>query len=533
MIIFLYMKKISPVLFSFIFLIFLISQGALAQSADQVDEFVVALTPSKLVLDPLHSYKTQELQIATAIYEGLVSYHPVSLKPVPGVAWRWEISDDGLSYRFHLRKNAQYSNGDQVTAQHFRDSWLRILKPGTQGEYSFLFDVIKGAAEYRSGKSADTETVGIIAVDKSTLVVELLKPASHFLSILCHMSFMPVHPQYFERTNWDRETPLVGNGPFFLFQRAEDEIILEKNAYYWDQRNVHMDRFRILFIDDLKEITEGLNQGSIHWAGNSDVGSLIDRELIQFYPLFGTSYLYFLADVTPWSDPRVRRGLVLLLPWDNIREQSSAFGTERLVPALQFYPEVEGIRERDAEEGLSLLKEAGFAEGNGLPEILIRVPRGSAAEIAAMRMEELWEETLAVQVTVITQTYNTYLSELRKNDYAIAAATWIGDFADPLTFLQLWTSESNLNDARYSNPGFDSLIEKSLEESDETRFGTLAEAETMLLREAVVLPLSHPPAFNVIDLRKIDGWYPNPLDIHPLKHLRFKRMLAPPNVAIS
>ncbi len=494
-------------------------------------DFVAAFTPARLVLDPLHSYKTQELQIATAIYEGLVSYHPISLAPVPAAAERWEISDDGLVYTFHLRAEARYSNGARVTARDFRESWMRILAPEAEAEYAFLLDIIEGAADYRGARASDPQSVAIKAISDTVLEVRLTKPAGHFLSMLCHMTFMPVHEQYHGETGWDTGARIVGNGPFILAERTHQGMMLIKNPHYWDSENVKLATIRIRFIHDPIEVTRELNDGRIHWAENGDVDTLKDRETIQFYPMFGTSYLYFLSDTPPWSDARVRRGLALLLPWPAIREQSSAFSTHTLVPALTFYPDVAGIVEPDTETGLDLLAQAGYPRGAGLPRIRIKVPRGSSAEFAAHRIASTWEEALDVSVSVEAREYENYLAELKKHDYTMASATWIGDFADPLTFLQIWTTESRLNDARYMNPAFDALIDQALGEKGESRYARLSKAESLLLEEAVVLPLSHPPAFNLIDLEKVSGWYPNPLDIHPFKYFGIRSFGPPPGYA--
>jgi peptide/nickel transport system substrate-binding protein/oligopeptide transport system substrate-binding protein len=504
-----------------------LTQPALAQPlVPDVDiaekELVAAFSPTRLVLDPVHAFGTQDLQISTAIYEGLVTYHPITLQPVLGVAENWEISDDGRTYRFFLRETARYSNGDRVTAGDFRNSWMRILDPGDEGEYSFLFDVIKGASEYRRGLTKDPATVEIRAVSDTLLEVKLAQPASHFLFMLCHMTFVPVHPEYQNRTGWDRGASIIGNGPFNIVRRTSEEMVLARNGHYWDRENVKLERIRIRFMNDRDEITRGLNGKRIHWAETGDTEALRDRDAIQFYPLFGTSYMYFLTDKAPWNDSRVRRALALFLPWESVREEASVFATDKLVPSLSFYPEVEGIASGDVEKSLSLLSEAGYPEGRGLSDILIRVPKGSSAEVAARKIATVWEEKLPIRVRVEASDYQDYLREIERKDHTLASMTWIGDFPDPLTFLQMWTSVSRLNEANYQNPRFDALIEEAMASRDDTRYAKLAEAERMLLNEAVVLPLSHPPAFNLINLDRIDGWFPNPLDIHPFKYLRFK-----------
>jgi peptide/nickel transport system substrate-binding protein/oligopeptide transport system substrate-binding protein len=120
---------------------------------------------------------------------------------------------------------------------------------------------------------------------------------------------------------------------------------------------------------------------------------------------------------------------------------------------------------------------------------------------------------------------------LKGTDYTLGTLTWIGDFADPLTFLQMWTSDSNLNDSRYADEEFEDYIKRSMSEGGEERYKTLSEAEQFLLSQGVVLPISHQPAWNVIDLSAIGGWYPNPLDIHPFKFLNFQVQKLPRGIA--
>ena len=498
----------------------------------QVRELVAAFPSGDLILDPLHSFKTQELQIATAIYEGLVSYHPSTLRPIPAAAYRWEVSKGGLIYHFFLRRRAKFSNGDRVLAKDFRNSWLRILDPRDEGEYSFLFDVIKGAFDYRSGKVSDPETVGIRVLEDDILEVELARPAGHFLSMLCHMSFVPLHPNYLDSVSWEQDPPIIGNGPFVLVRRSSGEIMLHRNESYWDRWNVELDAIHIRFMDDPSRIAQGLNDLSIHWADSADTRQLENANMIQFHPMFATSYLYFRADAAPWDDALIRRALTLLLPWKSIREGSSAFATDRLVPALSFYPDVEGVTEPNQEKAFELLDRAGYPDGKKLPEISILVPRGSAGAVAAEEIAQIWKDKLQTEVRIEAVDYERYTAEVQEGGFTIGASTWIGDFADPLTFLQMWTSGSKLNDARYENPRYDDLIDRALADAEMTRYEKLAEAERLLLTdEAVVIPLAHPPALNIIDLDRIGGWFPNVLDVHPFKYMKFKAPQIPQWIA--
>ena len=215
--------------------------AAEAPAAAKTRDFVIAQTPQHVSLDPLHTFTSFESQFYTGIYEGLVVANPMTLEPEPGVASSWESPDKGKTWRFTLRPDARYSNGDKVRAQDFVASWLRMLNPSNNAEYSFLFDVIKGAHAYRTGAQKDPATVGIKAVSDDLLQVELEAPAAHFLKLLTHIAFLPLHPSLVRSTGWEGASTVIGNGPFVMKSRSDSEIVLEKNPHYWDAANVGMD----------------------------------------------------------------------------------------------------------------------------------------------------------------------------------------------------------------------------------------------------------------------------------------------------
>ncbi len=496
------------------------------------DVLTIALSSDEITLDPLHAYRTDELQVATGIYEGLVAYDPKNLRPIPGVAYKWEVSEDGKTYTFHLRGRALFSNGEPVTAADFRESWLRILNPADEGEYSFLFDIIKGAADYKDGKNADAASVAIRVVNPLILEVELERPASHFLSMLPHMSFAPVHSSYRNASGWEREAPLISNGPFKLVSRTAEEMVLKRNDHYWDRRHVGLDAVRIANISDPAETARLLNEGAVQWAGYADTGLIENPDLMQVSALFATSYLYFRVDTEPWTDPRVRKGLSLLIPWNDLRSKASSFISTTLVPAVGFYEAPAGLAEMNVKEGLKLLADAGFPNGRGLPLIKAVVTPGSVAALVLADAADIWKERLSVSVEIVPVSFNAYQDIAREGGYVIGTSTWIGDFADPLSFLQMWTTGSRLNDAKYSSKGYDSLIDEAMSEASEARFEIYARAEEMLLSgDVVVIPLANPPSFNLVDLKRISGWYANALDIHPFKQIGFKIPKVPKGYA--
>ena len=496
------------------------------------DEIVIAMLESELGLNPIDSFTASEGQLYTGLYEGLVSYHPLTLRPVPAVASDWEVEDDGRLYRFHLRSDARYHTGERVTAEHFRRTWLEMIDPDRETAYSFLFDIITGAEAYRSGEHSNPDEVGIRAVADDVLEVELDSPAPHFLSMLPHHSFVVVHPDLLSLDNWSNPQELIYNGPFVVAERSDGEMLLEQNPEYWDRDGVGSERIRIVLHNDPMEITAQFNGGRIDWVQSGmALGQVLAPGSIQVNPMFSTSYFFFATDTEPWNNPRLRRALALALPWDEIRDAEIHFNPARtLVPEIPGYPRAEGITAQETDEALALLAELGYPEGDGLPSIVVRTPGGPENERIVGLLRSAWQNELGIEVEHEVIEHPRYFDSLKDRTYTLGTVTWIGDYADPLTFLQLWSSRSNLNDAGYADDAYDALLRDSMQQTGTERFRTLAEAEELLLLEAVVLPISHSPAVNLLDRDILGGWYPNPLDIHPLKELRLKPAIAPPGV---
>ena len=502
--------------------LFIFSNAAfLAAAPSNEDILVMNYSAGDFQLDPAHSYTTTEAQIYTALYEGLVSPHPLTLEPMPAAASRWVISPDGLTYTFFLRPAGKYWNSETVTAGDFSDAWFRLLDPEENAEYSFMFDIIEGAYEYRSGETTDKSDVGIRVISPLILEVKLKEAAEYFLKVLCHHSFSPVNPLNLENGKWKSGPSAVGNGPFFLYSHTEDLVVLKKNLMYWDADRVKLSEIHIRFSDDAETNTAEFNEGEIHWAPTGVYpGGLAAAEYLVTNPLFGTTYFYFTTEGA-LADPDVRRGLSLILPWRRIRSPQNFFlPTSTLVPAIPGYPEVEGIEDRDMKQALQLLHRAGYTKGRGIEPITIRISESRDSMYIAATMKQEWEKFLDVEVEIEIYPFGEYFESLKEPGYSIGSTSWIGDYADPLTFLQMWTAESNLNDSGYNDSRYNSLLDQAVKEKDtEARYNLMAEAEKSLLEGAVVMPIENYPAINAVNTNILQGWYPNVLDIHPFKYM--------------
>jgi len=511
-----------------IFLLILLVGAAFVGAQESDEPFVVNFLPTEIEFNPIVTYTTSEAQIYTGLYEGLVTYDPFSLDPIPAVASRWEILDDGLRYRFYLREDARYSNGDSVLAKDFRSTWLRMLDPETDAAYASLFDMVDGAQAYRNGENGDPDSVGIDVVSDRILEIRLARRATHLLRILCHHSFVVVHPDMLENGAWSEPTEIPFNGPYVLSEMTDPSVdggkmILRTNPEYWDRRRLEIETIRIEFNQDAEAVTSAFNEGTIHWVrGGVNFADIERREDLVINPLFATTYYQLSAHIAPFEDERVRRAFALALPWDTLRDDDVWFiPADSLVPEIPSYPEITGIVEQDTEAALELLKEAGYPEGEGLPEIVISIPSELEDDFVAQTMVDTWSATFGVTVTASTVPYPRYFDFVEEEDFMVSTISWIGDFADPLTFLDMWTTNSNLNNSRFENREYDALVREASGLTGNERYQMLSEAEQMLLEDGVILPVSHSPSINLISLDLVRGWYANPLDIHPFKYLAF------------
>ena len=506
----------------------LLAFGLSAEEGD--DQFTVLFAPYKIEWNPHYAFTVGESQIFTAIYEGLVSFHPTTLRPIPAAAESWEFSEDNSRITFKLRENALWSNGERLSASDFRESWLTILSPETGTEYASLFDDIVGAKEYRFGFGLK-EDVGIEVPDATTLVVNLKQPSPQFISILCHYSFVPIHRDFRKLHDWSAIRSVPVNGPFIMRARNEREILFDKNPLYWDAESVNIDRLRIVFDNDTDQIMKDFNRFEIDWVTSGiDTTQLAIPEALNITPQFSTTYYYFSSKTKVWADSRVRRALTLLLPLEELREERM-IPSVSLVPPIPNYPAVEAdfpAPEKRVAEATKLLEEAGFPGGKGLPNPIIRVPPDDSV---AEAMKDTWSRTLGLDVIIEEVAFSDYYDSIKDDGYDLATLTWTGDYADPQTFLGMWDSQSSFNESGFSDPAYDALLSEATALPFLQRFEKLREAESLLLFSCQVIPIEHYPAVNLIDRRFVEGWFPNALDIHPFKYLSPRLGFDIPGVA--
>ncbi|MFW6363048.1 MAG: peptide ABC transporter substrate-binding protein, partial [Spirochaeta sp.] len=398
--------------------------------------------------------------------------------------------------------------------------------------FSGFLDVVEGARDYRSGNGS-RQDVQIEAIDDLTLQIRLTAPAPYFLDMLSHQSMTAIHPDQLTQENWHELESLYGSGPFQLESLADDHMEFVPNPHYWDAHRIQLDRIRIDFSEDVQEVTEHFNEGEIQWAmGNFDFSEVRNPDFVLANPVFSTSFFFFNHRQEAYRNSRIRRGLTLLIPWEEIRTDQVYYNpSDQLVPQIPGYEKADSIHSQDVDAGLELLRESGYPLGRGLTDITIRLADGSEQNRIAQVYKQAIEEHTEITVNIEQLSAGEdYYSSLERNDYTIGNITWIGDYLDPLTFLMLFISDSGINNSAYENPEYDELIEAANRQENSERLSTLAKAEALLLQEGAVWPINHTVAFHLVNTEELEGWFPTALDLHPVKFLRRLEFLPGPGI---
>jgi ABC-type oligopeptide transport system substrate-binding subunit len=500
--------------------------GSVRAPGERIFRFNNAAEPEQL--DPGLMSGQPDGRIARALFEGLVVSDPRTLAPLPGQAYRWDVSPDGKLYVFHLRPGIRWSNGRAVTAGDFEWSWKRVLDPRTGSRYAGILSAIEYADSFNQKRLTDPSKVGVRALDDSTLEVKLVSPTPYFLNLLTFYTCLPVPREVVEKygDRWTRQEHLVTNGPFLLKSwKLRESIELVKNPAYWDQANVHLDGLIAYPVDDQTTSTNMYKAGVIDWqpSGNIPAPFLpFMRKYADFKVGRQQAVYFFSINVKrkPFDDVWVRRALNRALdratlcdkvlkgtrpPWGLFCPSGYA-GYEPPAPIAY-----------DVGEARRDLAKAGYPGGKGFPQIEILINTSEDHRRIAEAVQAMWRAALGIPVSVANQEWASYLENTTKVNYDIARRSWVGDYPDPSTFLDIMRSGDGNNRTGWSNPVYDRLLAEARTEADTARrMQLLSKAEALLLDESPVIPVYH---YVTMELVKpyVRGLYPTVLDYHPLK----------------
>lgn len=479
-------------------------------------------------LDPAVVAGTKEGHILIQIFEGLTSLHPKTVEPIPGVAKKWGISADGLKYKFYLRKDAKWTNGRRVTAHDFVYSWERLLNPAQASQYAFLAYFIKNGRAYNSGHIKDSSKLGIKAISDEIFEVTLENPTPFFLSITSWYVLYPVCKEVVEKhgVKWTRPENIVTNGPFILEKwKPQNYILLAKNPMYWDAAKVKLNKIKIYPVENLDTGTLMFIAGQIDWnysLPSIKLPALEKRKDFHVAPFLGSYFYRVNTKKSLLADIKVRKALSFALEREKITKYVTRGGE---MPAFSYVPS--GIPDYNSPKVLTenipkakeLLKEAGFPGGKGFPKISILFNTSESHKKIAEAIQAMWKKNLGIDIELINQEWQVFLANEKAMNYEISRGAWIGDYLDPNTFLELFTSDSPGNKTGWKNQEYDKIIKLCSALMDlKKRNKEFKKAEEILLSEMPIIPIyiyTKPYLLN----SKVKGFYSNILNVHPLKYV--------------
>lgn len=497
--------------------------------------FIQSAEPESI--DPALVSDQVSIRIATSLFEGLCRTNEDG-RAEPGMAERWESSPDARRYTFHLREGIRWSNGDAVTAADFLNSWKRVLEPSTASEYASQLYVVKNARAYNEGTLKDFSQVGVQAPDARTLLVELENPTPYFIDLCAFVTLAPVHLPTLEKhgSAWFKPDRIVSNGAYRLKEwKIDDRILLEANPSYWDAAKVRMKTVEVRPASDPNTALNYFHTGICDLMMDKGMvpPTLTQKLKSQSYfhtdPFLGTWFIRFNVTRPPFNDARVRKAFALAIDKRRITEKITNLGepvAQGLVPpgTGQNYPGITGMPQH-FDEARRLLAEAGYPGGKGFPTVdYLYIPLAVERNIA-IELQAMWREALGVNISLSKQEQKTWLASMSELAYQMTRSSWVGDYNDPNTFLEMFVTGNGNNRTGWSSSAYDDLIRQAAAEPDASRRNTILQnAEKHLIEsECPILPVYHYVGVQFYHAEKLGGVKANLIDDHPFRCMYWRQ----------
>ena len=492
------------------------STGSDTAAAGSSDMNVMLETPVES-LDPQQATDGTSFEVIADYTDGLMQMDADG-QAVPAIAESYDLSDDGLTYTFHLRSDAKWSNGTPVTAADFVFAWQRAVDPAVASEYAYMLsDIgqIKNAAEIIAG-DMDKSELGVTAVDDTILQVELNVPVSYFLSLMYFPTFYPVNEEFFNSCGdtfaTSPETTL-SNGAFILdsYEPAATAFHLTKNADYYDAGRVQLSGLNYQVIQDSQQALMSYQTGALDTTLVN--GEQVDQ--VKDDPEFktvGAGYLWYVSpnmDAVPeLANLNVRLALTMAIDRDaitgDVLKDGSAPTYTAVPPEFAAGPDGSDFsadQEKFADVCTCDATSAADYWTKGLEELGITelsldmvVDADDAPQKVAQVLKEQWETTLpGLTVNLVVEPKKQRVQDMQDGNYQLGLTRWGPDYADPMTYLGMWVSGNSNNYGLWSNADYDAIIDEcttgDLCTDAEGRWERLYDAEQIVMDEAVIFPL--------------------------------------------
>ncbi len=489
-------------------------------------------------LDPQKARSVEAHVVLRDLYECLTSLAK-DAGTAPGVAKTWEASPDGLTYTFHLRDNARWSNGDRVTSDDFVFALRRLVDPATASQYAQLIDVVENAPAIVAGRAAPA-TLGVAAPDDATVVVRLAAPAPYLPGLLSFPSTCPVHRPTLERegARFTKPGVMVSNGAFVLEGWvAGSTISVVRNRKYWNDAATRLDGVKYLQIADESAEFTRYRAGDLHVTavvprGQYDIVKRDYAAELHVSPQLSTYYYGFALDRAPFRDaPGLRRALSLVIDREQLAQVVLRVGE---LPAYGWVPP--GVHDYTSQrfdyagrsmtermaEARRLYAAAGYSVAKPL-RFELRYNSGEVHGRLAVAIAAMWKAALGVEAQLTAVEFRSLMADIDARDVEMFRLSWSGDYNDAYTFLQYLKSDFGINLPRYSNPAYDALLARASSTADAVvRRGLLEEAERTMLADTPLVPLYFYVNKHLVSPR-VTGWYDNVLNVVYSKDLALRQ----------
>ncbi|PKJ55847.1 peptide ABC transporter substrate-binding protein [Bacillus sp. SN10] len=461
-------------------------------------------------LDTAKTMDGTSAHIMQNIFEGLYVLDDQD-QPIPAVAKSFKRSEDGKKYTFELRKDAKWSNGDNVTAHDFMFAWKRAITHETASQYASMLFYVKNAKEINKG-TMPLDALGVKVINDYKLEVELEQPIPYFLQLLALPIYLPQHESFLKEQgkNYALEpSNLLYNGPFVLEEwKHEQEFQLKKNDTYWDEKKVKLDEINFHIVKDTMTAVNLYEAGDLDrvpinsqfvekYKGNKELHMSSDP---------GIAMLRFNEKNNTLANKKVRQSISLALNKEDFVAHfihNGAKPASGLVPVghinektgKDFRKENGDLSSYDLQTAKKVWEEAKKELGVEQVNLeLLTFEQDNAKRMAEYIQGDLEKNLEGLTIQIKQQPFKQKLQLEQTGDYDITMANWGPDYKDPISYLELFTTGNPNNKMSYSNPRYDELIKKAKNElvlDSEKRWEVLREAEQVLLEDAAVAPLYH------------------------------------------
>lgn len=492
-------------------------------------ELAVQIGPDPETIDPALNSAVDGGNMLLHAYECLLTVGEDGTLQ-PGQAESYDVSEDGLTWTFHLRDGLKWSDGSDLTANDFVYSWKRVCNPEVAAPYAeTVLGMVKGYDEAIDG---NLDALGVSAPDDSTLVVELANPCSYFGSLAAFATLSPVQEATIEANGEAWATApetYVSNGPFYMTEWVPgSHITFSKNPYYWNADAIKLDRLKFVLMEDSNAAYSAYQTGEVLMIKDvptEEIPSLTGTDDFYVDPIIGTYYISLNIQKAPFDDVNVRKALSLAIDREYVASTlmqgtytaagnfmgpgwMDTDGTEFMSNANGGKPYIDTTNfEANLEEAKQLLADAGYPDGEGFPTISYTTNDAGYHKVVAEYLQQAWAE-LGIDLQVNIVEWSSFTPMRRSGDFEVARNGWVGDYSDPSNMLELFCTTNGNNDGKFSNADFDAAIDTSRSTLDAAERSTaLHTAEDILMDQAGCIPLAYYNDFWLQSSKITGAWH--------------------------